>query len=121
MVRQSVAIAFLCVIVLSTRLFADPHRNPAPPLYDTSPKPEAGDDELRKLRKERYNSAVVEITILDARRPNETSISVNLRATCDARLRLAEVALEISAKPEDQVPVLQKLLDDALKLEKHTL
>ena len=79
-------------------------------------KPEANDDELRKLLKERYNVATREYAIYMSRLDIDplAHFQEQLFACCRRR---AEVAQEIFAKPDDQIQILKKLLDEAKNLE----
>ncbi len=85
-------------------------------------KPEPGDDELRKLLKERYNAALAEVKAWYADIfggplggpkfgwPRDDML--------DAAFRALETELELSDKPEDHLRVRQEQLDWAKQHEK---
>src|SRR5262245_23170596 len=117
--RRLMGVALMSVIVAATicaRLPAQPAAKPAPPAGVTLLKAEPGDDELRKLLKERYNAASREYAMLDLRKDIDP-LATLLEQMLACGRRRAEVALEIYPKPEDQVRTLQRLLDEAKKLE----
>ena len=78
-------------------------------------KVEAGDDELRRLLKERYNAAVGE---LHDRTKEFLAGRGTLEYLFDAHRRLTRAGLEVYEKPADRVALLQKNLDQAKEVEK---
>src|SRR5262249_57573920 len=79
-------------------------------------KPEAGDDEVRKVLKERQNAATQEYLIYKSRLEIDPLATILEQMLACSRRR-AEVALELFPNPEDQVRTLQRLFEDAKALE----
>lgn len=115
MFRLSSLVVLACVIAfpaVGSRLMAQPPKAADKDLL----KPEPGDDELRKLLKERHNAATREYAIYNSRIEIDPLAWI-LEQMLACNRRRAEVALELFSKPEDQVRILQTLFDEAKKLE----
>ncbi len=83
---------------------------PAPSVLTAQPlKPEPGDDELRKLLKERYNAALAELQgwVAEFHAGNHR---MPRDATTKAAQRVLEARLELSSTPEDRIRIRQELV-----------
>lgn len=70
-------------------------------------KPEAGDDELKRLLKERYNAALFAYKYTEAAYSNGTVTFDELTACC---AKMLHAYLELSDKPADQIDAIERYL-----------
>jgi hypothetical protein len=117
---KKLVLAVLLVVALAVGLIGvlaaqQPTRQPfqlsekAQALINAKPlEPEAGDDDLRKLLKARYNAALSEVR-------NRYDALAKGRGTLDplfdAGRRLFEAELDLYAKPAERITALEKLLE----------
>jgi hypothetical protein len=80
-------------------------------------KPELGDNDLRKLLKERYSTALEECRIRNARFDVDR-INITIDRMSIALLRGADVTRDLFAKPEERLRYLERLLGLGVHLEK---
>jgi hypothetical protein len=106
----------------SVAVAADPpkpaDRKPLPALKDVKPlQPEAGDDELRKLQKERYNAARDEYRFHTGERFEIADKHSALAEAADVLQRWLKSALDLAQGPNDQIAVLEQFLTEAKDME----
>ncbi|HLW64082.1 MAG TPA: hypothetical protein VKS79_02105 [Gemmataceae bacterium] len=80
--------------------------------------PEAGDDELRKLLKERYASAIAEFDLTRAREDIVPDKTVWLDSLIASHRSMVETALELLSSPEEQALIVAEHLRKAVDLDR---
>jgi hypothetical protein len=80
---------------------------------------EQGDDELRKLLKERYSCALVEYELSSRVLDFVPDKSVWLDKLISAHRMMVKTALELLTSPEEQVLILDEFLRKAIELDKN--
>jgi hypothetical protein len=80
---------------------------------------EQGDDELRKLLKERYRCALEEFELTRRREDIVFDKGVWLDQLISSHRKMVETALELLNLPEEQAQILDDLLRNAIELDKN--
>jgi hypothetical protein len=111
-----VILAVLCCALGVPSPAAEPEEK-EPALLKAKPlEPAKGDDELRKLQKERYNAALKEVQLRYEYVKAGKALALDVIA--DASRRLLDAELDLAEKPADRVAVYEKQLEFAKDVEK---
>jgi hypothetical protein len=109
-----VLLAVVCGLALLPARVAAEDKTPA--ILDARPmEPAKGDDELRKLLKERYNAALDEVQV---RHKQVLGGIGSVSAMALAGRRLLKARLALCDKPAERVPVYEEHLELAREVEK---
>jgi hypothetical protein len=118
MSRRAIAWFLPLAFILVGQLGAQPKDDTEelPAIFKGKPiPPAAGDDELRKLLKERYNAAVAE---LGGRYQMFLAGRGTFDSLFDGARRVVHAGLELHDKPADQIALLTGYVELARKIEK---